>query len=99
MALVGPRNTIETSSLSVTINLLRVSDLLTALPAEAVAPYVQARQLAVLPLELGVGMESFGIVRRRGHLLSPAAQRMLESLRAVAQHLYADGEAPPAPPP
>lgn len=97
--LVGPRNTIETSSLSVTINLLRVSDLLTALPAEAVGPYVQSRQLSVLPLELGVGMESFGIVRRRGHLLSPAAQKMLESLRMVARQLYADGGGAPAPAP
>ena len=78
--------------------LLRVSDLLTALPAEAVAPYVQARQLVVLPLELGVGMESFGIVRRRSHLLSPAAQKMLESLRAVARRLYGLAEAPPVPP-
>lgn len=86
--LLGPRNTIETSSLSVMINLLRVSDLVTALPVEAVAPYVQARQLSVLPLELGVGMESFGIIRRRGHLLSPAAERVLEALRATAQRLY-----------
>ena len=64
-------------------------------PAEAVAPYVQARQLAVLPLELGVGMESFGIVRRRGHLLSPAAQKMLDSLRTIAQQLYAGGDPRP----
>ena len=87
----GPRNVVETSSLPVTTNLLRVSDLLTALPVEAVAPYVQARQLAVLPLELGVGMESFGIIRRRGHLLSPAAQKMLEALRTMARQLYARG--------
>lgn len=88
----GPRNVVETSSLPVTINLLRSSDLLTALPVESVAPYVQTRQLAVLPLELGVGMESFGIIRRRGHLLSPAAQRMLEALRGTARELYGRGE-------
>ncbi|WP_028916166.1 LysR substrate-binding domain-containing protein [Pseudoxanthomonas sp. J35] len=89
--LVGSRNTVETSSLPVTINLLRSSDLLTALPVEAVAPYVQAQQLAVLPLELGVSMESFGIVRRRGHQLSPAAEKMLEALRATARELYPAG--------
>ncbi|KAF1685926.1 galactose-binding protein [Pseudoxanthomonas broegbernensis] len=87
--LQGPRNVVETSSLPVIINLLRASDLVTALPLEAVTPYVETRQLAVLRLELGVGMESFGIVRRRGHLLSPAAQRVLEALRSVAQRLYA----------
>ena len=96
--LLGPRNTIETSSLSVTINLLRVSDLVTALPAESVAPYVQARQLAVLPLDLGVGMESFGIVRRRSHLLSPAAQKMLDSLRTVARRLYGFADMAPESP-
>jgi DNA-binding transcriptional LysR family regulator len=87
--LPGPRNVVETSSLPIITNLLRASDLLTALPVEAVAPYVQARQLAVLPLELGVGMECFGIIRRRGHQLSPAAQTMLEALRATARQLYA----------
>jgi DNA-binding transcriptional LysR family regulator len=92
--LLGSRNTIETSSLPVVINLLRVSDLLTALPVEAVAPYVQANQLRILPLELGVSMESFGIVRRRGHALSPAAERVLEALRATAQRLYPQAAAP-----
>lgn len=86
--LTPPDNVVETSSLPVTVNLLRVSDLLAALPVEAVAAYLSARQLAVLPLELGVGMESFGIIRRRGHLLSPAAQRVLEALRTVARALY-----------
>src|SRR5690606_20278330 len=84
-----PRNLVETASLPVVINLLRASDMVTALPMEAVAPYVESRQLAVLRLELGVGMESFGIIRRRGHLLSPAAQRVLDGLRAVAAQLYA----------
>src|SRR5690606_6019815 len=76
--LQAPDNVVETASLPVVVNLLRASELLTALPVEALAPYLAARQLAVLPLELGVGMESFGIIRRRGHLLSPAAQRVLE---------------------
>ena len=69
-----------------------------ALPAESVAPYVQARQLAVLPLDLGVGMESFGIVRRRSHLLSPAAQKMLDSLRTVARRLYGFADMAPESP-
>jgi len=86
--LPAPGNVVETSALPVITNLLRASDLLTALPEEAVAPYIQARQLAVLPLDLGVGMESFGIILRRGHLLSPAAQTMLDALRATARQLY-----------
>lgn len=86
--LAGSRNIVETSSLPVTIRLLRDSDLLTALPAEAVASDVQARQLSVLPLDLGVRLEPFGIVRRRGHSLSPAAERVLETLRATAGQIY-----------
>src|SRR5690606_24476340 len=89
--LTPPANVVETSSLPVTLNLLRASDLLTALPVGAVSPYLAARQLAVLPLELGVGMESFGIIRRRGHLLSPAAQKVLEAVRAAAVELYPRG--------
>ncbi len=94
--LQAPGNVVETSSLPVTVNLLRASDLLTALPVEAVAPYLAARQLMVLPVELGVGMESFGIIRRRGHLLSPAAQRVLEALRTAAGALYPRQRSPAA---
>jgi DNA-binding transcriptional LysR family regulator len=83
-----PQNIIETASLPVITNLLRDSDLLTALPAESVAPYVQSNQLAVLPIDLGVRMEFFGIVRRRDQLLSPAAERVLEALRSAAGRLY-----------
>lgn len=83
-----PQNIIETASLPVITNLLRDSDLLTALPVESVAPYVQADQLAVLSIELGVRMEFFGIVRRRDQLLSPAADRVLEALRSTARRLY-----------
>jgi hypothetical protein len=33
-------------------------------------------------------MEDFGIVRRRGHQLSPAASSVLEALRETARGLY-----------
>jgi DNA-binding transcriptional LysR family regulator len=87
-ALAPPQNIIETASLPVIIHLLRHSDLLTALPAESVAPYLQTAQMQVLPIELGVRMEFFGIIRRRDQQLSPGAERVLESLRATARLLY-----------
>lgn len=96
-----PQNIVETASLPVIIHLLRHSDLLTALPAESVGPYLQTGQMCVLPIELGVRMEFFGIVRRRDQLLSPGAERVLEALRATARRLYAGpdparaGDAPP----
>ncbi len=86
--LAPPQNIIETASLPVIIHLLRHSDLLTALPAESVAPYLQTAQMQVLPIELGVRMEFFGIIRRRDQQLSPGAERVLESLRATARLLY-----------
>lgn len=86
--LVPPQNIVETTSLPVTIHLLRHSDMLTALPAESVAPYLQTGQMLVLPIALDVRMEFFGIIRRRDQLLSPGAERVLEALRQTARRLY-----------
>ncbi|QNN69601.1 LysR substrate-binding domain-containing protein [Thermomonas carbonis] len=83
-----PQNIVETASLPVIIHLLRHSDMLTALPVESVGPYLQTGQMLVLPIELGVRMEYFGIVRRRDHLLSPGADRVLQALRATARRIY-----------
>ena len=80
-------NVIETASLPVTTNLLRGSDLLTALPVDSVAPLIQAKLLTVLPIELGVRMESFGIILRRDYVLPPGADRILQALRSTARRL------------
>jgi DNA-binding transcriptional LysR family regulator len=86
--LAPPRNLVETTSLAVTTHLLQYSDLLTALPAEAAAPYCRAGLLTQLPIELGVRMEYFGIIRQRDRALSPGAERVLEALRATAKRVY-----------
>ncbi len=86
--LVPPHDITETTSLPVTIHLLRHSDLLTALPAESVASYLQTGQMVVLPIALDVRMDFFGIIRRRDQLLSPGAERVLEALRLTARRLY-----------
>ncbi|MGO4780125.1 LysR substrate-binding domain-containing protein, partial [Lysobacter sp. 2RAB21] len=52
--LAPPQNIIETASLPLIIHLLRYGDLLTALPAESVAPYIQTAQMQVLPIDLRV---------------------------------------------
>ncbi|MFT4249603.1 MAG: LysR family transcriptional regulator [Pseudomonas sp.] len=83
-----PGNIIETSSLPVITTLLRGSDLLSALPVDSVAPLIQAKLLTVLPIELGVRMESFGIIRRRDYILPPGAERILLALRNTARRLY-----------
>jgi len=84
----SPRNLVETASLPVIIHLLRHSDLLAALPTECVAPYLQTAQMQVLPIELAVRMEYFGIIRRRDRALAPGAAHMLQTLRDTARRIY-----------
>jgi DNA-binding transcriptional LysR family regulator len=83
-----PQNIVETGSLPIIVHLLRNSDMLTALPPESVQFYLQMGHMCVLPINLGVRMEYFGIVRRRNHQLSPGAERVLEALRAASHKLY-----------
>jgi DNA-binding transcriptional LysR family regulator len=59
-----------------------------ALPADAVQAYLQAGLMTVLPFDLGVSMDSFGIVTRKRHQLSPGADAMLLALRDAAASMY-----------
>lgn len=83
-----PAETVETLALPVVANLLIGSDMLVALPCELVQPYLQSGLLAVLPFELGLRMDLYGIITRRGHQLSPGAAAMLETLREVCSRRY-----------
>lgn len=83
-----PSSIVETSALPVIIHLLRHSDMLAALPAESVAPYLQTGQMQALPIDLGVRMDYFGIIRRRDQQLSPGAERVLGALREAARLIY-----------
>jgi DNA-binding transcriptional LysR family regulator len=83
-----PTNVVETTSLPVIASLLRMTDMVSALPAAAVQSYCQAGVLTILVENLGVEIGSFGIVTRRGRKLSPGAQVLLTALREVAAKLY-----------
>jgi DNA-binding transcriptional LysR family regulator len=87
-ALEPPAETVESSSLPVIANLLVGSDMLAPLPEELVQPYVQSGMLAVLPFDLGLRMDLYGIITRRNHQFSPGVQAMLDELRAVANERY-----------
>lgn len=54
------------------------------MPEQLVKPYLAAGQLEVLPFDLGLRMDVYGIVTRRGHQLSPGAELMLQCLREQA---------------
>ncbi|HEY1131428.1 MAG TPA: LysR family transcriptional regulator [Roseateles sp.] len=79
-----PQQTVETLSLPVITSLLGQSDMVSALPDELVRPYLATGLLEVLDFDLGLRMDVYGIVTRRGHQLSPGAELMLQCLREEA---------------
>ncbi|WP_373988651.1 LysR substrate-binding domain-containing protein [Duganella sp. BuS-21] len=89
-----PAETVETLDMPVVASLLLNNDMVVALPAEAVQPYLDAGLLKMLPFDLGVSMDSFGIVTRKRHQLSPGADAMLIALRDAAASIYPHYRAP-----
>jgi len=83
-----PKNVVETSALPVTISLLQVTDMITMLPEQAVVPYCEFGLLTILPINLGVKMDAFGLITRREHPLSPGAEVVLKYLGETAARLY-----------
>lgn len=80
-----PAETVSTASLAVAATLLLGSDMVAPLSTELVKPYLDGGLLAVLPYELSLRMDVYGIITRRRHQLSPAADAMLDALREVAR--------------
>jgi DNA-binding transcriptional LysR family regulator len=83
-----PSNVVETTSMSVIKSLLQQTDFLHVMPVEAARYYVQSSELAIVPLALPCKMDSFGIIMRRNHLLSPGANLLLKHVRAIAAQIY-----------
>jgi DNA-binding transcriptional LysR family regulator len=83
-----PRNVVETSALPVTLALLQITNMIAVLPEQAVLPYSATGLVTILPVDLGVKMDAFGIITRRDHLLSPGAEVVLKLLRKTAAQLY-----------
>ncbi|MDC8786820.1 LysR substrate-binding domain-containing protein [Roseateles koreensis] len=78
-----PAEVVETLALPVITQLLMGSNMVVALPTELVQSHLDAGLLTVLPFELGVRMDMYGIVTRKNHRLSPGASAMLEILREL----------------
>jgi DNA-binding transcriptional LysR family regulator len=89
-----PAETVETLDMPVVASLLLNNDMIVALPVDAVQPYLDAGMLKALPFELGISMDSFGIVTRKRHQLSPGADAMLTALRDAAASIYPHYRAP-----
>lgn len=78
-----PAETVTASALPVITALLARSEMVAPLPVELVQPYLDSGLLATLPVDLMLRMEIYGIVTRRRHRLTPAAEAMLAALREV----------------
>ena len=83
-----PAKIVETTSLPMTTSLLRSTDMVVALPEELVRPYCDAGMLCMLPIDLGVRMDAFGIITRRGQVLARGGAETLSALREAAASLY-----------
>ena len=83
-----PTNIVETASLPVITALLHQSNMIAALPEEAVPSACEAGHLSVLLGDLTLGVGAFGLITRRHHKLSQAAQLMLSMLRELAGQVY-----------
>lgn len=86
--LPAPRNVVESFSLPVITSLLRVTNMLVALPKEALQSQCDAGSLVVLIEDVGIEIGAFGIVTRCGQAPSPGVRAMLTALREVAAKLY-----------
>ena len=83
-----PTNIIETDCLPMITSLLRHSNMVVALPEEAVHSCCKAGLLTVLIRNLPLGVGAFGLITRRDHKLSPGAQVMLSVLREEAGQMW-----------
>ena len=83
-----PAETVETLALPVIAKLLSGSDMVVALPEELVAPYLQTGILKVLPFDLNLRMDMYGIITRRQHQHAPGAEAMLACLHEIVALRY-----------
>ncbi len=83
-----PGEIVETMALPVIANLLLDSDMVVALPEELISQYLETGLLTVLPYDLGLRMDWYGIITRKNHKLSPGAESMLVMLREIAAKKY-----------
>ncbi|MET0982894.1 MAG: LysR substrate-binding domain-containing protein [Telluria sp.] len=79
-----PFDIVETTSLELVSRLLADSDRIVALPPGLVQSALDAGTLAVLPYDIELRADVYGIVTRKRHHMSPAAEAMLAALREAA---------------
>ncbi len=83
--LAVPPADVQSADLPFVVSVLCNTTMLAALPVELVQPLVDEGMLAVVPCNLELRMDRYGIITRSDHPLSPAAAAMMTALRDVAR--------------
>jgi DNA-binding transcriptional LysR family regulator len=79
-----PNRLVETVSPLIATQLLEQTDFIGLQPRDAAAYYAGFGLLTELPFDMGCNMDAFGIITRKGWLLSPAAHLICEALEDEA---------------
>ncbi|WP_343656084.1 LysR family transcriptional regulator [Paraburkholderia caribensis] len=87
-SLAPPSNVVESAELLFVTSLLSQSDMLAVLAAEVAHYYAAHGLLSILPLDMPLRMDDFGIITRTGQLLSAASTQVVRALKQVAGDLY-----------
>lgn len=83
-----PANPIATASTFVTVALLQSNaELVSLLPSAIAAMFVRQKMLRVVPVKLKSPSQTFGVVTRKGGVLSPVATQFVGLLREQAREI------------
>lgn len=86
--LPAPTNVIESTAMAMIKALLQQTDFLHVMPVEVARYYVASGELSMLPVALPCNMDSYGLIMRSDHVLSPSANLLLRHIRRVASGMY-----------
>ncbi|GGY00411.1 LysR family transcriptional regulator [Massilia dura] len=87
-SLEPPANTVDTTALLLITALLQQTDTLHVMPVDVARYYQSLNVLTILPIELPVKMDAFGIIRQQDHIMSPGANLLLTAVRNAAKEVY-----------
>lgn len=86
--LVPPDNVVETTALLLIVSLLLHSDSLHLMSLDVARYYSQHGVLAIVPIDVAVKMDGFGLITRRNYSLSPCAAVLLDAIQVTAKEIY-----------
>lgn len=84
-----PRPTIETTSTTLMKAMVSNSDFLSFMPSELIQWDLDAGRIAKLEVDIPGAVRHVGITRRRGDVLSPVAEALVDALRTVSREFEA----------